>query len=129
MKKLINKYNYFIKFVCVGISNTLISLSIYYLLKSIGVNYLIATALGWIISSISGYFLNKIWVFKNKEAKKKSIFKYYLLYGSALLLNLVLMYIQVSILKISDNIAPLITLVITTLYNYFFSKKFVFKAK
>ena len=121
-----SKYTKFLKFVCVGISNTTISLLVYYTLKAMGVNYIIATALGYIISSVSGYFLNKIWVFKNKEDKKKSIYKYYILYGSSLLLNVLLMAFQVSVLGISDNLAPLFTLVVTTLYNFYFSKKIVF---
>ena len=121
-----SKYINFFKFVCVGISNTIISLLVYYTLKSIGVNYILATIIGYIVSSVSGYFLNKIWVFKNKEDKKKSIYKYYLLYGSSLLLNVLLMKFQVSILGISDNLAPLFTLVITTLYNFYFSNKIVF---
>ena len=122
------KYESFFKFACVGLSNTFISLLIYYLLKSVGINYIIATATGYIVSSFSGYLLNKNWVFKNKEEKRKSIFKYYILYGSSLLLNILLMAIQVSLLHISDNIAPLITLCFTTLYNYYFSKKVVFKS-
>ena len=116
-----SKYTKFLKFVCVGISNTTISLLVYYTLKAMGVNYIIATALGYIISSVSGYFLNKIWVFKNKEDKKKSIYKYYILYGSSLLLNVLLMAFQVSVLGISDNLAPLFTLVVTTLYNFYFN--------
>ena len=123
------KYSNFIKFVSVGVSNTIISLAIYYLLKGVGVYYLIATVVGYIISSITGYILNKLWVFKYKEEKKKSVFRYYTLYLSALMLNLILMKLQVSVLGISDNIAPLFTLVVTTLYNYYFSKVWVFKSK
>ena len=121
-----SKYGRFFRFVCVGLMNTIISLLVYYALKSIGVHYIIATILGYIVSSISGYILSKIWVFKNKEDKKKSIFRYYILYSSSLLLNVLLMAFQVQILGLSDNIAPLITVVFTTLYNYYFSKKIVF---
>ena len=129
IKDYMNKYSKFIKFVCVGASNTIVSLAIYYILKGIGVNYLVANIIGYIISSITGYMLNKLWVFKYKEEKKKPVFKYYTLYLSALLLNILLMKFQVSVLKISDNIAPLFTIVITTMYNYFFSKNWVFKSQ
>ena len=116
------KYKKFLKFICVGLSNTIISLLIYYGLKAIGVNYIIATIIGYLLSSISGYFLSKIWVFENKDKTRKSIFKYYALYSSSLLLNVLLMYFQVSILSLSDNIAPIFTLIVTTIYNYNFSK-------
>ena len=125
MKNYIN----FAKFVCVGISNTIISLLIYYVLKSIGINYMLSMAIGYIISSITGYFLNKLWVFKYDKSKKTPIYKYYILYCSALVLNLLLMKYQVDYLGLSDNIAPIFTIAITTLYNYFFSKKVVFNNK
>lgn len=123
MKKDLKKI---LKFICVGISNTIISLIIYYLLKFIGVNYLISMAVGYFISSITGYFLNKKWVFENQNKKKKSIFRYYVLYISALFLNLIFTYFQVSILKISDNVAPLITVAVITIYNYLISNYWVF---
>lgn len=117
-----------LKFICVGISNTIISLIIYYCLKFIGVNYLISMAVGYIISSITGYFLNKIWVFKDKNKKIKSLLRYYILYISSLLLNLAFTYFQVDILNISDNIAPLFTIIIITVYNYIVSNNWVFNS-
>ena len=117
-----------LKFICVGISNTIISLIIYYCLKFIGVNYLISMAVGYIISSITGYFLNKIWVFKDKNKKIKSLLRYYILYISSLLLNLTFTYFQVDILNISDNIAPLFTIIIITIYNYIVSNNWVFNS-
>ena len=114
----------FIKFCTVGAINTIVSLCIYYLLLNLGV---ISITIGYIISSVCGYFLNKIWVFKKKQDKiTESIFKYYILYGSALILNLLCMFILVKLLGLSDKIAPLITLIITTIYNYLFSKFWVF---
>lgn len=118
----------FIKFCLVGLSNTAISLVIYYLLLAVGVNYLISMAIGYIVSSICGYIFNKIWVFKQKDAKvQKSIFKYYILYGSSLLVNLLCMAFFVKGLGLSDMIAPILTIIITTIYNFTLSKLWVFK--
>ncbi len=119
------KYNKFLKFVCVGLSNTAVSLTIYYLLKSMGVNYSISIAIGYIVSSITGYFLNKLWVFK-ADKKEKPVFRYYCLYIISLILNILLTRFQVETLELSDNWAPIFTIAIMTIFNYFVSKKWVF---
>ena len=115
----------FIKFVCVGISNTIISLVIYYLLNAIGFNYIISMGCGYVISSITGYLLNKHWVFE-KKSEEKSIFRYYVVYFLALFLNLSLMNFFVEIIGFSKDFAPLPTIFITTIFNYLFSNFWVF---
>ena len=59
----------FIKFGFVGVSNTLISYITYIICINIGVHYLIASILGFIISVLNSYFWNSKYVFKqqNKE--------------------------------------------------------------
>ncbi len=118
----------FIKFSFVGVSNTLISFAIYYLLVYININYIIANILGYIISSIWGYILNKKWVFKVKKDKIiKSIIKYYIVYGSSFLINILCMYFWVEVLNISKIIAPILTMCITVPYNFIFNKIWAFK--
>ena len=118
----------FVRFCIVGASNTAISLIIYYILIALNINYLIAISAGYILSSITGYFLSKIWVFKKGQSRiANSIFKYYILYGSALILNLICMHLFVQGLNIPNTVAPIITIVITTIYNFFLSKYWVFK--
>ncbi|MBU3143463.1 GtrA family protein [Clostridium sp. CF012] len=118
----------FIKFGFVGASNTLISLAIYYTLVYININYIVANALGYITSSICGYFLNRKWVFKeSKEKTSKSVIKYYIVYASSFLINILCMYIWVDVLEISKIIAPILTMGITVPYNFIFNKIWVFK--
>lgn len=118
----------FIKFGLVGASNTLISFLIYYALIYFKLNYIIANALGYIISSIWGYLLNKKWVFRDSSGKTiQSIVKYYIVYGSSFLINILCMYIFVDVFAISKIIAPIITMCITVPYNYIFNKIWAFK--
>lgn len=120
----------FAKFGLVGVTNTVLSLLIYYLLLQAGTNYLVASATGYILSSIVGYLLNRAWVFrKKKDGIKKTIGRYYLVYGSSLLLNLLCMFFFVKVVGISDKFAPIITVVITTIYNFVLSNNWVFRDK
>jgi len=126
---MVGKVAQFVRFGLVGLSNTLISLLIYYLLIGLQVNYLLATIAGYVISSLSGYILNKLWVFRDKKKVKTSMFRYYAVYISSLLLNTVLMYLWVDIFGISEQIAPILTLCVTVPYNFVFSKLWTFKSR
>lgn len=118
----------FIKFGFVGCLNTIFSLAIYYVMVYFKINYMAATVVSYLVSSVIGYALNRIWVFKAKNTKvSSSALKYYIVYGSSLLINIGCMYLWVNILGLSKYIAPILTLCITVPFNYIFSRLWAFK--
>ena len=126
IKKLFYKYEKFIKFAIVGFGNLFISLVTYYLLVFFSINYQIANIGGFITGSLNGYIWNRVWVFKNSKKNLSSIVKFYLSYLSTWLLSAILLYIWIEIFNISDKIAPIINVVITTPINYLLNKYWVF---
>ena len=129
IKKLLSKYEKFIKFTIVGFGNLFISLITYYILVFFSINYQIANIGGFITGSLNGYIWNKIWVFKNSRRSVSSIMKFYLAYLSTWLLSALLLYVWVEKMKISDKIAPVINVFITTPINYLLNKYWVFNKK
>ena len=127
IKKLFYKYEKFIKFAIVGFGNLFISLVTYYLLVFFSINYQIANIGGFITGSLNGYIWNRVWVFKNSKKNLSSIVKFYLSYLSTWLLSAILLYIWMEVFNISDKIAPIINVVITTPINYLLNKYWVFK--
>ena len=127
IKSLFIKYNNFIKFSIVGFSNLFISLIIYYMLIFLLIDYQIANIIGFAIASFNGYIWNKLWVFKNKKHNTLNIMKFYITYFLSWFLGAILLYIWVQKLSISDKIAPIINLCITTPLNYLSNKLWVFK--
>ena len=129
-KKLIVQ---FIKFGIVGVSNTLISLAIYYVLVFFKCNYIVANTIGFIISVLNAYYWNNKYVFKSKDkvvTKKdtiKQLIKVYMSYGVTFLLSTVLLYVMVDCLNISEYIAPIINLCITVPLNFVMNKLWAFK--
>lgn len=119
----------FFKFGIVGCINTFSSWIFYYSLLFLKVNYLVATTIAYILSSIIGFLLNRSWVFENKVYDYKAILKYYVVYGSSYLINIGAMYLWVDVLNLSTLIAPILTLFITVPYNYVFSSLWVFNEK
>ena len=129
IKKLLSKYEKFIKFTIVGFGNLFISLITYYILVFFSINYQIANIGGFITGSLNGYIWNKIWVFKNSKRSVSSIMKFYFAYLSTWLLSALLLYVWVEKMKISDKIAPVINVFITTPINYLLNKYWVFNKK
>jgi len=125
--KLLIKYNKFIKFSIVGFSNLFISLAVYYILIFLSINYQIANTVGFLVATFNSYFWNKLWVFKNNKNKISDIIKFYIVCLSSWLLSTVLLYIWIQKLGISDKIAPIVNLCITTPLNYLMNKLWVFK--
>lgn len=118
----------FFKFSLVGVSNTLLSLAIYYILILFEVNYILANTIAFIISVFNSYIWNNRFVFRKSESGHlKPLLKTYIAYGSTFILTTGLMYIMIDKLGISQLIAPLINLVITFPLNFLINKFWAFK--
>ena len=111
----------FLKFLLVGVLNTIIFLVVYYLLLNLGVNYILSNISGFLISILNAYFLNSKYVFL-KDNNAKNFMKVFMVYGTTTILSTFLLYLMVDIIKISDKIAPLINLCITTATDFFLNK-------
>ena len=129
IKRIIEKYDDFIKFAIVGLGNLFVSLITYYILVYFSINYQIANIGGFITGSLNGYIWNKIWLFKSSKKNGSSIIKFYLTYLSTWFLSAILLYIWIEVFKISDIVAPVINVFITTPINYLLNKYWVFKNK
>lgn len=134
----IKKFNFeiksliqFIKFSIVGVSNTIISLVTYYIFIYFNFNYLFANTIGFIIGVLNSYLWNRKYVFyykkTNKLSEAKTIIKVFISYGITLLLSTGLLYLLVNKFQISNVIAPLINVLITTPINFLLNKYWVYK--
>lgn len=95
----------FIKFGLVGVSNTLVNYLVYVVFVSLGVHYVIANALGFIISVLNAYFWGSRFVFKEDETKEKRVWwkvllKTYASYALGFGINTVLLILWIDILDI-----------------------------
>lgn len=118
----------FVKFCLVGLSNTAISLAVYYIFVLINKElYIIGNAVGFIVSVLNSYFWNSRFVFKKRDERIKTIVKTFVAYGTNLIIGTVLLYIFVDVLGISEFLAPLLNLVITIPLNYVLNKFWVMK--
>lgn len=137
MKKLIDlykKHEEILNYLIVGVLTTVVSLAAYYtavltvLDPNNGLQLQIANLFSWICAVVFAYFTNRKFVFKSKNNNKiKEFASFTSSRVLTLLLDMLIMFIMVTLLKMNDKIAKLVVQVVVTIGNYILSKLFVFK--
>ena len=120
----------FIKFGLVGLSNSLISIVIYWGLVYFGVHYVPANIIGFTVSVVNSYYWNNKYVFATSDKRVwwKTFIKTYISYAvTGILLSNVLLYLWVDICKVSRFIAPLINIIIIVPVNFLCNKLWAYK--
>ena len=118
----------FVKFGIVGVSNTAISLIVYYAVLYLNREwYQVGNVAGFIVSVLNSFYWNSKVVFKVQGDTGRRLVKTFTAYGSNLLLGAVLLHIFVEKMGISAYIAPLISLCITIPLNFVLNKFWVMK--
>lgn len=132
MKKINTKE--LISYILVGILITIVSFSSYYILSTYIFNpnnkieLQITNILSWIITVLFAYITNRIFVFKSKDKNiLKEGFKFCSARISTLLIDMLLMFIFVSLLHFNDKLIKVLVQIVVVSTNYFISKLFVFK--
>ncbi|MCI9477600.1 MAG: GtrA family protein [Lachnospiraceae bacterium] len=123
----------FVKFGIVGLSNTLISYVVYLAGVRLGMHYLLASVLGFVISVLNSFYWNNKYVFQKGDEERNlwlTLIKTFLAYASTgLILANILLYIWVDVLGISEYLGPIINLVITVPLNFVINKLWAFRTK
>ena len=135
IKKLLNlykKYEEIINYIVVGGVTTIISILSYYLFRIIlssntNLNVQISTVFSWIVAVTFAYFANRIFVFKSNNSRKTEAVKFVTSRIMSLLIEMLVMFILTSVVKINDKVAKVLVQFIIVILNYLFSKIFVFK--
>ncbi len=133
-KEIIIKYKEIISYLIFGVLTTLVSMLVYYGLvytiidPSNALMLQIANIISWVIAVIFAYITNRKYVFLSKNNNKiKEISTFFSSRIVTLILDMLIMFIGVTILKGNDKIIKIISQIIVIIGNYILSKLFVFK--
>lgn len=136
IKKIYTKYKEIINYLIFGILSTIINLLTYYILILTILNpnnpfeLQISNVIAWITSVTFAYITNKKYVFNSNETNiKNEIIKFFSSRLTTLFIDMGLMLIFVTILKLNDKIIKLIIAIIIIILNYILSKLIVFKKR
>lgn len=131
MKTMIKSMRQFVAYFLVGGGATIVEWSCFWIFSNfIGIQYLIATALAFIVSTFANWLLGRLFAFKD-EAKNTNIIKeilsIYLVSVIGLGLNLVIMYVMVDCFTINAMISKIVATGLVFFYNYFVRKFLIYR--
>ena len=123
-----------ILYIVFGLLTTLVSLVTYklcvvtFLNAENALQLQIANIIAWTVSVAFAYVTNRKFVFESKNSNKlQEASKFVTSRIATLLMDMLIMFIGVTLLKFNDGIIKLISQVVIIVANYVFSKIFVFK--
>ncbi len=124
----------FFKFGLVGVSNTLVSMAVYYLFLWINEDlYMVGSVIGTVVSIANAFIWNDLFVFKGNEKDFKSVMlrlgKTYISYGGTSVLSNVLLWVEVAFFSVSKVWAPVINLFVTIPLNFVINKLWTFRKR
>ena len=122
----------FIRFIVVGLSNTLISFAVFKLSLSVFPDFLGDTALAQSLSYATGllwsYFWNRKWSFRSGEAMFGEFGKFVILQLALLALSAAIISVLVDIIGIATTLSWIAVMFFITIINFFFLKSWVFRS-
>ena len=133
MNKLFDKT--MIKFVLVGLFNTLVGCGTMFLLYNLAnCSYWLSSAANYVVGSIVSFFLNKYFTFQNRERSWKQVGKfivnvavcYLIAYGAAK--PVVMWLLSNQPVKVQENVAMFVGMGLYTVLNYFGQRFFAFRS-
>ena len=117
----------FVKFGMVGVINTLVNWIIFFILNALGMYYILANIIAYILGTVNSYLWNTLWVFKYKDkASTETTIKFIILNLIGLGLNTGLLYVLVDLCNLNKFIGLVTTTAIVMIINYIVNKLWVF---
>lgn len=122
----------FFKFGLVGLSNTAVSMVVYYLFLWWNPDwYMLGSILGTVLSIANAFVWNDLFVFSGNARDMKSVLKRlgktYISYGGTSVLSNILLWLEVALLDVDKAIAPMVNLIVTIPLNFIINKLWTFR--
>jgi len=131
LKKIYSKNLTIIRYLIVGIIATLFDWSFFYLCNYIlTLHYQISLGIGFTIGTLINYTLNRLFTFMSKAKHVISqMGTHFTIALSTLLISLLIMYLLVDIINLTNMISRIITTAIVFFINYILHKNITFNKK
>ena len=119
-----------LRFGFVGVSNTLITLGLIFLLMNIlGLDYRIANGIGYLAGLINSFIWNRNWTFRAEGNWFEHFLKFVLAFGFCYILQFFLLIILIEKLLLDKEVSTLLAMVLYTFVNYILNKFWTFRMK
>jgi len=127
----------FIKFNLVGLLNTGIDMAVFFALTGVGLGYVPAQVLSFMSGMLNSYLWNRNWTFRpavaeagsRPKSERKQIVRFVVLNGVTLLLSIVLLYVFVSVMGLSEALGKVVATLCTLVVSFAGSRFWVFHSQ
>ncbi|NQT30049.1 MAG: GtrA family protein [Candidatus Saganbacteria bacterium] len=130
MKRFYTKHRDKIWYLLVGLWNTLfgylVFVALYFLLAK-KINYMILVVISNILAITNAYIGYKIFVFRTRGNYLKEYLRFYVIYGGAIALNLILLPVLVEFFAVTPIVGQGIVMIVIVVGTYFGHKHFSFR--
>lgn len=131
MKQFLLKYKEVILYLFFGVMTTAVNILMFQVCRLVGVDLFLSNLIAWIISVLTAFITNKLFVFESKNASFFHMAKETILFFSARVFSLgvdmAVIAFMVQFLLIHELISKVISNVIVIIVNYVLSKFIIFK--
>lgn len=132
MKKIIKKYVDVIPYIIFGVLTTGVNIGVYWLLAhGLKQRVMFSTIVAWFAAVLFAYSTNRRWVFHSKAREfntcMKEMFSFFSCRVLTGVIDWVIMFVFVDILKFEDVIVKIVANVLVIILNYVASKLIIFK--
>jgi putative flippase GtrA len=134
IKQLFKKYKSLISYLFWGVVTTLVNIVVFaVLVDQLHIFYQVSNVIAWFVSVLVAYVSNKLWVFNSHTSTASDLFaealRFFLMRAATLVLDIVILYVGISLLHGNDIFVKIIDNVVVIISNYAFSKLVVFRTK
>lgn len=116
-----------IKYIFNGGLTTLVNYIVYFILTYVGVQYLIANTIAWLVAVLVAFYTNRLWVFQSNEPFIQQLLNFVSLRALTLLIENGLLYVCIQLIGIASIPAKLFVSIITVIANYSICKSKIFR--
>lgn len=132
MISLIKKNKEIIMYLIFGVLTTLVNIGTYTISTRIfQIDVYPSNVIAWIFSVLFAYLTNRKYVFNSKangiKEISKEIFSFYICRVATFLIDMLIMYLMVDMMKIDDLVSKVVVNVVVIILNYIFSKLIIFR--
>ncbi len=118
----------FLKFGIVGVSNTLLTFVVFTILvKVVGLWYVAASAVGFVVGACNGFLLNRSWTFRGHSGGSSAALRWTVVQGCGLLADLGLIYLFVTGAGLPKLVGQAFAIVLVVGATFFVNRTWTFR--
>jgi putative flippase GtrA len=118
-----------LRFVAVGVSNTVLSWCVYATLEALGVPYLLASAIAFAVGALNSYVLNRRWTFHSRGRPAPEVLRFGVVQCVGLGVDLGLLAVLTQDVRIHHLIAQAIVFPVASAVTFLLSRQWAFRTQ